>query len=203
LTTHWAFNGNTRDSIGNKDLTAQPNVTLVADRFGTANSAVYCNNSYLTVPPGIYFSGDFTICGWVKVIQIVAWTRLLDFGIGTPQDNVYLILSMWNLMQPVVTVFNNKNYSSEYSSGYTLNVGQWFHIAAVLQGTQVSLYVNGISINNRTSYSPRNVIRTNCFVGCDMNGSAQANAYFDDIKIFNRSLSQSEIIVDMNQVSLF
>ena len=53
-----------------------------------------------------------------------------------------------------------------------------------------------------TTIPPRSINRTNCFIGkSNWVADANANSLFDDIRIFNRGLTQSEIQTVMNTYS--
>src|SRR5665647_2853944 len=47
-------------------------------------------NDYVSLPPAVYFSGDFTIECWVYPKSFASWARIIDFGNGAGSDNVLL-----------------------------------------------------------------------------------------------------------------
>jgi hypothetical protein len=89
-----------------------------------------------------------------------------------------------------------------------LGINQWQHLACVYSFPYYFIYIDGTLVTapgSQTTYSSFNIkneTRTSNFVGRSnwyINGVDQdADADFDDLKIFNRSLSQQEIQSEMN-----
>ena len=75
----------------------------------------------------------------------------------------------------------------------------WFHVAFVLSSTNALIYVNGsLNSTGTTTNKPNNLQRTSNFIGKSLwTGDGFSNAIIDELKIFNRSLSQLEILIDM------
>ena len=72
-------------------------------------------------------------------------------------------------------------------------------MAFTLTGTEGVIYVNGKKGPVSTTAVPRSVLRTANYLGKDNWGSSLAVCEFDDLKIFNRSLTQTEILKVLNQ----
>ena len=78
-----------------------PNVTHSSPNKATSlintrlvnNSYLWLNEGYVTVPPGVYFNGDFTVSAWIKVIKFGGYQRVFDFGNGPNKENVMMITS--------------------------------------------------------------------------------------------------------------
>jgi hypothetical protein len=80
--------------------------------------------------------------------------------------------------------------------------GAWFHLAVSLRGERVQVYVNGRHvIMNGQVYSPIGFQHLKCSFGSRYGRNADAD--FDEIKFFNRSLSSAEIESDYNCVQSF
>ncbi len=71
---------NLSDMIGIAHLFNGFNYSFVEDRYGNLNSSIYFQNGYLQVPPGVYFSYDFTFTVWIKLKSFKAYSRVIDFG---------------------------------------------------------------------------------------------------------------------------
>ncbi len=70
LLNSWSFNGDYTDSVGGANVIDGSNYGLTNDRYGNANSVLNLTNGYVQLPPGVYFSGPFTVTVWVYAIQI-------------------------------------------------------------------------------------------------------------------------------------
>jgi hypothetical protein len=153
------------------------------------------------VPPGVYFTGGpYTVTAWVKMIQANYQSRLFDFGNGQTSDNVFLAISHDTSSKPYLKIFNGTVASSDLLSSSILTLGAWTHLASVFDGSRVLIYLNGtLVLNQLVNVFPRNIVRQKCFVGKSNSFTDQdANAYFDEIKIYNRNLSNQEIAQDLN-----
>jgi hypothetical protein len=181
--------------ISSDDLKPGKNVTFGSDRFNRSNKAVYLNQGYLTMPPGVYFSGDFSVVAWVKVMAILNGSpRLIDLS----PNKVLVAITCANNANPCTIV----GTSSTKKSNTTITIGKWFHLTLKLKGSSLSMFINGLPVLNSNSISPpANITRTSNFVGRSSYPlDNDAYAYFDEIKFYNRALSQNEIITDLNLV---
>ena len=207
LINYWTFNGDVKDSIGDADLYGGENAALTIDRFGQSNSALSLSNGYYKVPAGVYFSGtQLTIMAWVKVRSNHINPRLIDFGNGQYIENVVLTISQSTNGKPYFW-FQSGSDSFSSSSSKTLILNQWQHLSCVFSFPLCSIYIDGIEVQTAAwnvpnlSFSLKNVVRTLNYVGRSnwyMNGDLDADADFDDLKFFNRALTQTEIQFEMN-----
>ena len=82
--------------------------------------------------------------------------------------------------------------------GSPLTLSQWNNLAVVFDGTQVQFYVNGALVN--TQPLPASITaRGNAMnVGADAQPGEYYSGTLDDLRIYNRALSQNEVQSDMN-----
>ena len=103
-----------------------------------------------------------------------------------------------------VTTNSNGQYLNLIQSTKTLATnGKWDHLASVYKknGSFYTLYLNGNAVLTQTSVYPiSNVTRTSNYIGRsnfkDIYQNTDADADLDDIKIYKRALSLSEILFD-------
>jgi hypothetical protein len=204
LINYWPIDQDTFDLVGSADLqAASSNASLASDRFGQVNRAIYCNSGYYQIPAGVYFSGDFTIIAWAQIIQVNKDSRLIDCGNGRFLDNIIVVLTNANTTKTSAKNYYYISNSPAALGNLSLALNQWYHVTNVLYNKTLSLYINGNLVGATSVPSqPRNVIRKSCFIGHSnwYPVDKDANAYFDDIKIYNRALSLSEIQADMRRV---
>ena len=184
LIHYWPFNGNYDDVISNANLFNGSNDELVTDRFGRPSSSLYLNYGSLQGPSGHYIYGDFTLTTWVKVYALESCRRFLM--LKSQIDGLITFSLTLNSSQPY---FFHKN--GNQVANMSLVIGKWQHLAWTNQGSTHSIYVDGMLAYNgpTTPITVKN--RTNVYFGTDQAHFVRAE--FDDIKIFNRSLSQIEI----------
>jgi hypothetical protein len=204
LTNYWSFNGNVNDAIGNAHLYGGVNAALTTDRFGVPNSALSLTDGYYKVPAGVYFSGtQLSIMGWVKITRVKIYSRLVDFGnvAGNGGHTIMICISQSNTGKPWFNFQSGTTGLEVFSSTALIN-DQWQHLAAVNAHPNYYIYIDGIVVGQKywqATHIISNVTRPSNFIGkSNWNGDANADAVFDDLKIFNRALSQQEIQSEMN-----
>ncbi len=204
LTNYWIFNGDVNDAIGDAHLYDGLSASLTFDRFGRENSALSLINGYYRVPPGVYFSGTrISFMAWVKVRNYGSYSKLIDFGNGQT-ENIQLSLSNSDTGKPY-SYFSSGSLSIWGDSNSRLILNKWQHLAYVFSFPNYFIYIDGIEVTtpgSKTSYASfsfANVIRSSNFIGrSNWAGNSNADADFDDLKIFNRALTAQEIQFEMN-----
>ncbi len=198
LILHYPFNANANDASGNGlNGTMIGGVTAVNDRFGNPGGALQFNgtNGYVDAPDGVYFNGDFTVSCWVKVNTYTSWSRVFDFANGPANNNVLLCLSQGTNGRPHGEVYNGTVSGGVASSATATGTNTWQLLTYTLTGNAARVYMNGTQIAAGTHTTPQNVLRTMCYIGrSQWAGDAYANAAFDDFRIYNRAISQQEMI---------
>ena len=143
-------------------------------------------------------SGDFTISGWVKPRSCGFFSRIIDFATDVyAQDDVVLVYSSGNSCNPAGTIYAPQ--AENIVSNTTVTLSIWQHVAWVLRGNTVSLYLNGnLVARKNATILPRNVLRSGWVGGSYNNLASPANADLDDIKLFNIALNDNEIKNEYN-----
>jgi hypothetical protein len=192
---YWPIQNNTLDIKGTAHLYNGVNATFTTDRFQNENSAIRLTYGYYQAPAGVYFSGDFTLSVWIRLTKIISWARIIDFGNGAASSNVALSSSVALLGQPFLYVFNSLSSNAWFTSTSMLQIGRWTHIACTLNGTMARVCLNAVCGSQSGFNQPANIIRSFNYVGkSNWPEDENLNADLDDLMIFNRSLSQSEIV---------
>ena len=208
LINYWTFNGNVNDVIGNADLYDGVDAALTLDRFERPNSALSLCTGYYKVRPGVYFSGtQFTIMAWVKVKSFKSNSRLIDFIDANGGNHIVLALSDYSDLKPYLYI-QSENKDIICFSTISLNLNQWHNLAYVFSFPFYSIYIDGTEIvmsepqTTYDSFSLISVVRSSNFIGrsnfFDGLNDQDADADFDDLKIFNRAFDQNEILFEMD-----
>lgn len=155
-------------------------------------------NNHITVPNSAGISWDinsnFTISHWVK-FNSFATTQFLWHKKSSNNSELtaalyyhptnkltfrYIANNAWNYNSNGKDVFNDPN--------------KWYNVAFVKNGLDVSIYVDGDIYYQTTMVNSGQTASTGLFyIGIDEIGN-HLNGYMDEFHIWNRALTQSEII---------
>ena len=176
------------------------NSSFVFDRSNNYNMAVRVSgeSDYLTVHEEVLLSRNFSIMFWAKIKENRYGQTIFDFGNGEKNGNIILYLADKTL-KPVVTVYNGQEQVGIIYSDTPIALGRWSHYTVMMSGTELSLYVNAnlIKLHQCTSILNDRPKVINYFGKSSWTSGDYAAADFDEIKIYNCSLSHPEILEDM------
>ncbi len=139
------------------------------------------------------FSSNFTASFWMKTSAFVnAWEPFIAKG-----DSAWTIERNNTGNSVQFTTFAPG--ASSLASNAALNNNQWHHVAVVYNGSTKNVYVDGV-LSASASYSA--VLNKNNFaVRLGQNEeypAADYGGWLDDVRIYSRALTLSEIVSDMN-----
>jgi hypothetical protein len=192
---YWPMSNHLNDAVGGANLFEGSSYSFVPDRFCSPNSAIYFNKGYLKVPSGIYFSGNFTFTAWIYLKSYQSWSRIFDFGNGQTSDNV--VLSMVDSTSQLTgSLFkgSSRSFIETSSSSSKINLNEWYFISFVLNGTIGYIYVNGDQVATNTLNVPNNITRTSNYIGKSNYDDPNADAIYDELKIYQGALSSADIL---------
>jgi hypothetical protein len=201
LIHYWPFGNSLIDVIGGLNLYGGINNGLSFDKQSKPLSAISLMSGYYQAPASTYFyGGEFSIMAWVRLNSPNSHTRLVDFGNGSPGDNILCAISYLNSQKPFFNVYTSSPNSYSYTvSSVALNVGNWDHLACILKGTTGYIYINGVQTASDSFIMPLGVTRNLNYIGhSNWANELNADASIDELKIFKRGLSQQELINEMN-----
>jgi hypothetical protein len=205
LTHHWPIsNCNMSDAVGTSHMSQGNFTNFTADRFGNLSSALALNGGWTKTPQGIYFSPpEFSISVWILPQEIGSgFVRILDFGNGPSSDNIILALTTGNsLRSPYLGIYSNTSETIKAYSSLNLTEYQWQFLATTFNGTNARVYLNGELIADQFHHVCLPTLsRNNCYIGkSNWPGDGYSHSYLDDLKFYNKSLTQEEIVWLMYQ----
>jgi hypothetical protein len=187
LNTLWADG-----PVGGSGGATGPRVT------GRIGNAVRLSGSgeYVSLPSGIV-SGltNFTISAWVNPAATSTWSRVFDFGTGTTA-NMFLTVNAGSAPRFAITT-SGAGGEQRLSGTSALPLNAWTHLAVTLNGNTGTLYVNGnaVATNTGITLRPSNLGTTtqNWLGRSEYSADPFLNATVDDVHIYNRALSTSEV----------
>ncbi len=197
LVGYWHFDEGT--STVTYDATSHKNNGLI---YGGANwvkgkvgGALDFNgiNNYVALPPNFLNVVDFTFIAWVKWNGGGNWQRIFDFGQNTNANMFLTPKSGANTLRFAITISGSNN-EQRLNTDY-LPVGEWKFIAVVLDGDIGRLYVDGVLKDTQTiTLNPNQVVGANNWFGkSQYTADEYFNGLIDEIRIYNRALSEEEI----------
>lgn len=200
LVAYYPFNGNANDASGNGNNGTVNGATLTTDKIGSLNSAYsfdgndWVESTISSIPTG---SSPRTISIWTNATNTTNTSGRTAFHYGINTTNNRFCILQWPL-QPVVVAQAN-DACSNCSGTTTINPSsvqsnQWNNFIVTYDGTTMKFYINGvISFQSARTY---NTTYSSFKIGKSID-THLSGEYFtgklDDIGIWNRALTQSEI----------
>ena len=193
LTNYWPIKANEDDYAGTAHMIYGANNSFCPDRYNNANSAINFANGFNTVPSGVYFSGDFTISLWISLNQIVSLTKIVEFS-----NNKSDLVSLYASSSKIGLIIGKGAVSMDTSFSQSLQTSQWYFFSVTFCETRARFYLDGNLKYTATQLVPNGIVRTTNYVGGNSFGNAKLNAKIDELRVYNRCLSQNEIMNLMN-----
>ena len=207
LVGYWPFDGNANDYSGNNNNGVVKGATLITGRTGIASTAYNFNGNDNTIEVS-----HNTILNLDTAFSINLWVKLPASQVNNPASYV----SKYSLSQKSGFVFP---YINEGVSGFGLNLttengttenaagqGQyltsqianktsWHQFTAVFSNGNYKLYVDGFIVKTNSGLGNTLVNNTNNLIFGNSTGYNQfAKGGLDEVGIWNRSLTENEII---------
>lgn len=143
--------------------------------------------------------------GWIKPSSFKSASPYISSIMGTEvsdSNSAFLRLGdaglANNKLQFVVSI---NNVQQKLASTTALNANTWYHVAATYDGANMKLYINGAL--DATKAQTGSVNSTGAFnVGYLYNTSRNFNGKIDEVRVWKRALSQTEISQNMCNVSI-
>ena len=163
--------------------------------FASTNNAVQfsSNGSRIEVPALNLNSNTVTMTGWIKRNGTQASFAGILFSRTT---NTIAGLTFGNANELRYT-WNNSGSTYNWNSGLTPPDGVWTFVALVIEPTQATIYMNPgtglVSATNVTAHAAEEFDSTLCFGQDTTSSSRTYKGMLDEVAIFNRSLSATEI----------
>jgi hypothetical protein len=180
----WPGDGNTFDIVGGDMGTWNGTSAYTAGEVGQAFSFNGSSWVQAASTPSLSPTAAITIDAWIQP-QATASNRIVDKITAGGADG-YLLDLLSNHLRLIVD-------GKSVSGSTTLSSGVTYHVAGTFDGSTLNVYVNGV---NDGSLVATTTIPTNSLplrIGADQTGANRFSGWIDEVEIFNRALSQSEI----------
>ncbi len=151
-------------------------------------------NDYINVSSdtSLNITKNITIMLWFYPENVSSTSQRLvsKDGVSANDNHYYIVISSSNM---ITAGFNNGSWVQ--ISGDLLKNNTWYFVAAERKGDNISLYVNGALVNTTTFAGDIGAgsINPNIFIGVKDGGTQAFKGEIDEVRIFNRSLSDEQI----------
>uniref|UniRef100_UPI00356A0B6A LamG-like jellyroll fold domain-containing protein n=1 Tax=Lutibacter sp. TaxID=1925666 RepID=UPI00356A0B6A len=164
--------------------------TLTTDRNGNLERAYSFDgvNDIITVnhSTNLNMEGELSISVWVKPTTL-SNAMILGKSNYTSNTNYLLRTKTTGFLQ-----FEYKKYAN--STNNPLIAGQWNHIAVISEADNTKkIYVNNVLSTHTESTSPYGVVTDILTIGA-RSGAEFFQGAIDDLRIYNKALSEAEIL---------
>jgi gliding motility-associated-like protein len=199
LIGHYLFDGNARDTSGNGNHgTTFGGVTWVKNRFGSCNGAANFNgiNAYIKVNQSVILepTSGLTMSAWVNIDSTTSGAWIIRKSNAFDAGYIISLLGFGNDFQIRLTGFN---LSCIDASGADVPnfYNNWIYLTGTydLNTQTAKLYVNGILVDTKTNACYRMEHTGHLFFAGNDFETNFMKGTLDDIRIYNRALSSTEI----------
>ncbi|MHC4676214.1 MAG: LamG-like jellyroll fold domain-containing protein, partial [Planctomycetota bacterium] len=194
LVAHWKLDGNADDVVGGNHGTIQGNPVWT---IGQVDGALYLDGD-----------GDYVDCGndnslnLTNYFSISAWFNLNNTGTiqlickgnapASDPGGAYTILCTPN--NGILSFYVRDSNDTEFGYATTaVLLNEWMHIVGTFSDGNVTIYKNGSFVANDTLGTP--TIHSNnepLGIGAEGDGGMSFNGVIDDVRIYDRALSEAE-----------
>jgi lysophospholipase L1-like esterase len=197
-TALYAFEGDAQDTSGNGLHGTATSVSYTTGKIGAQAAQFNGSSSNVSIPKSV--TDDFTVAMWVKTTDTAgaagnnwwAGKALVDGEVaggaadwGTAIVNGKFVLGV-----------GSTNGDTTIASSVNINDGTWHHVLATRNNTSgaMTVYVDGVSRGTGTGPTASRSAPPGLRIGASQpGGSAFLNGTLDDVRLYNRILSATEI----------
>lgn len=197
LMAYYPFNGNANDESGNNNIGTVYGAVLANDRFGNKEKAYLFNgvDNYIQIPYS-------TTLNPTNNITVVAWVKANSWGKASNDNPIVLTEQNWpdkgfgmrgGANTATFFVSSSFNWKIAVTQPGTIEKGKWYMLVGAYDGTAVKVYINGKEAISLPCTGPLTPATGVMRIGALINNLRFFDGIIDDIRIYDRMLSQDEI----------
>ncbi len=204
LISYWSFN---QDTVTDK---------TVKDIFGTNNGTMDGNVEVVNgkIGDALKFSGGHVDCGAAKdlieigdQLTLEMWIKpekagwAIIAGLSKSGSNTYVIA--WSDQTRVdFNIWNGAVETWPFHSVAQPELNKWHHVAGVYDGSEAIIYINGELDSKKKFEGNLKHNGENFWMGARKSDGLVFNGLIDELRIYNRGLSQNEVKNNLNATGL-
>lgn len=155
--------------------------------------AIPKEQKYASLPSRLFRSAsEFTVCGWVKPDRDKVYARFFDFG----KDDSYYIcfVPCDGNRKSSLRLRTRKQGEEQILEGEALPANRWAHVAVVLKGGFVSLYINGKRANSQKAKIDPQVFSRNYIAKSQFDHDPYFEGEINGLQVYKKGLAHSDIV---------
>jgi RHS repeat-associated protein len=188
LISWWTADGNAQDVLGVHNGTLENGATIVPAFNGQAFSF---NGVSSYVNLGNWAPGNaWTIEAWVNPSALTPGLHMIAGGIDPCSD---WAISLTNGQFGVKTRYNVVDCSQTTVSPLPVSTNTWYHVVGTCDGSTARIYVNGVLQNSAPVINYSANTADVGIGGSPFEGQGSFSGLIDEVAVYNRALSATEI----------
>jgi hypothetical protein len=201
------FDGDYRDLIGFNIANQVGSPGFAGSSFAGTNAFQSATDSYLTFPSDGLKSNEFSAAFWYKVNSDPNRAGILVAGDdATDRRQGFRLFREGSANEQRIKLNVGTGVGETWNDGGVIDVtaGDWVHVAFTISQTETKIYFNGIEMNTGTLAAP---IDWTGVGPLTIGAGGETFSYWnhnsdssqmDELRIFNRALSQADIQIMIN-----
>ena len=187
--------GTLADSVGSADLTASGTAAVATEAVkGKALRLDGTTNGFASFPTG-FFDGRSTMTVSMDVKSERTGGNFFTFALGADSTKYYFLRVRGGEVRSAIT---QNSWQNESAVTGAVTSGQWHRVDVVFDGTTMTVFADGVKLGENTTLNATvEQLGTNLagYLGKSFyTGDAFFQGWFDNVRVYNRALSGSEIL---------
>lgn len=194
LVSYWPAENNANDVQGGNNGILRNGTTFAAGFAGQAFN-LGATNGYVEVPDSssVSLTGPMTLQAWINLNTNSIQQAIIE-KYDQPGVNGYLFRVIGGKLSAAMCNSTLQGANNPVFGATTISTGVWHHVAAVYDGATIKVYLDGaLDGSVSTVFSPTNGAASLKLGARGDDANTRLNGLIDEVKIFNRALSGSEI----------
>lgn len=197
----WRFDNDFTDYSGNQVQLLDTRGMGFSQGVFDTNSAqfVSSNNPYVEYEdrPG-FRENNFTLATWVKINSNGQDMPIIEKSVGRSKGFLFLVDNYYNSDKLSLYLQSSADNVQRFRTDEALPDGEWIHLAATYDSSDVSLYINGeekVLVDEGQSAATYRPSTQELIVGASSTrkGGDYFNGLIDELKVFTPYLNSTEI----------
>jgi len=192
---YYPFSGNANDKTGNGNNGIAKELSLAKDQGGAKDNAYYFSggmSEHIVVNKFPNITNDLSITAWIKPEKLSRIHPVVTKGYSKEP------YTLWVLKDGGVGLMVNWGYSGRIDcfDWTPRSTTKWYHIAGVKDSSdnKIKLFANGRRVHECSYSKPIHSNSEPLYIGSSYPGGREYyTGYMDEVCIFNRALSDSEV----------